>query len=248
MSHTSYGYSDYFGSLHTISEQMLSFLDREIENWVGLQVYDVACGRGEVAYSLENRGARVIAMESDSTVLSQAIERSASSPNVRTTRFFMGTLNFLKGQNDSFHMILCLNNAIAALTSEAEFFSFLQQAANLLMSNGRLIIQLMNYDRILSQKDFDLPDISVPTSGIRVKRHFVPEGADRLILNSRVEIFRSDGFEISQTKSLIYPIRKLKLTQMLKDCGYRSVSFYSAPDGSTWTEDSRRTLFVAIKS
>lgn len=227
---------------------MLQFLEREIRGWQGLQVLDTACGNGELAQALEDCGARVTAMESDPTVLREADARSRQSGQLRRPYYYQAGLNDLPGEHQSYQMILCLNNACSALSNEDAYRDFMNRCAELLVPSGRLVLQLFNYDRILDFQDYQLDDIAVPDSGICIERSLVPNSEGGLTLQSRVQILREDGYELSRFRTQLFPVRRHQLTQLLKECGFKAVDFYSDEEANSWNADSKGTLLVAVRN
>lgn len=225
---------------------MISFLDHEVNSWQGLQILDTACGSGQLAQEMIARGANVTALECDPTVLAQAIEISRRQRKARSPYFLRGSPDDMPGEAASFQMILCLSNAVAALTSAESFQAFFARTALLLTPNGRLVLQLFNYDRILHMQDFTLEDISLPEEGILVQRHFQLRSDGMLDLVSNIRILRMDAYEVSTHHSHIYPITSDEIRFMLSESGFIKTNFYADVQSVEWQADSYSTIIIAV--
>ena len=247
MSQLFFGYNDFFPYLMPTSSAMLHFLGREVQNWQGLHILDTACGDGALAQELADNGARVTALEADANVVAHAAEVSRRGGNLKRPDFFLGGPDSFPDTTASYHMILCLNNAIAVLQNEAALRAFLNRAATQLEPSGRLVLQLFNYDRILDHHDYTLEDILRPAWGITVRRSLQPDGSGGLTLQSRIEILRPDAMELSTYRTYLWPVRRHQLNNYCKESGFTTVHFYADLEASTWQADSYSTLLVAIR-
>ena len=243
-----YSYTDFHISLMPAPTGMLFFLNQEVNSWQGLQILDVACGSGLLAQEMAESGANVTAMDCDRTVLSQAMELARTHRRGRVPYFIQGSLADLPGEAESYQMILCLSNAVSSLPDADAFQEFFQKVALLLVRNGRFVLQLFNYDRILRYKDYTLEGISMPEDGISIQRHFEPVADGYLDLVSRIRILRSDAFEISSHRSRVWPVTSDFLRTGLQDAGFGKVNFYADVSAVSWQPDSYSTLIVAVRS
>ena len=242
-----YGYSDFYSYLVPTTKGMLSFLGGEVNNWQGLQILDTACGNGSLAQGLVDMGARVTAMECSPVVLAQATEFSRRSGSPRKPYYISGDLQRLPGEAGTFQMVLCLNNAVSALSNADAYRDFFRQAASLLVPEGRLVIQMLNYNRVVDKGDYSLNSIEEPEKGILIQRWF-EDGSDGMLdLVSRVRILRLDAFEFSNHRSRVYPICQDELREILSETGFAPLFFFSDVLRTEWVADCYSTLLMAVR-
>jgi glycine/sarcosine N-methyltransferase len=94
---------------------------------------------------------------------------------------------------------------------------FAVQTSRILNPEGILLIQVINYDRILDQKLDGLP--AIENDDIRFERKYVyPENPTHVQFKTRLTLKSSGG--IIENEVPLLAIRPPKLRQILEDCGF----------------------------
>jgi len=233
--------------LHPDAMQMIRFIQRETLTWQGLRVLDTACGAGELAIALQSRGAFVTAVDMDNALIERARAVARQVGGMRQPNFMLGNLLGLPGEDNAYQIILCLANASAFLPDEEAYLRFFQHCARLLVPGGRLIMQLLNYDRILDFHDYVFPDVVDKERGLTLQRHMMPNARQQWELHTHIQHISVDNFHIGSYVTLLHPITRHRLAQLLADNGFGVVDFYGDVDANIWKADSVGTVFVAVR-
>ena len=239
--------SDIVSLLHPDAMQMIRFIQRETLSWQGLRVLDTACGAGELAIALQSRGAFVTAVDMDNALLERARAIARQVGGMRQPHFVLGNLLNLPGDENAFQVILCLANACAFLPDEEAYLRFFRQCSRLLVPGGRLIMQLLNYDRILDFHDYVFPDVEDKERGFTLKRHMMPNAQHQWELHTQIRHISMDKFQIGNYVTVLHPLTRHRLAQMLTDHEFGGIDFYGDVDANIWKADSIGTVCVAVR-
>ena len=114
---------------------------------------DIGCGTGRFALAMAQKGINSYGFDPSSLMIEKA-EENASKLNLKVD-FFQGDTNNMVCNLTvlRFDLILCMGNTIAHLLDREDLFSMLIGCKRLLKPGGKLILNLLNYDRILNQKE-----------------------------------------------------------------------------------------------
>jgi len=132
-------------------------------------------------------------------------------------------------------VVLCFGNTLVHLSSEDEILNFLQQAKQLLKPGGKLMIQLINYDRIFNHGIKGLPTIE--NDEIRfVRNYHYTEDESKLDFETILSI-KNSGEEIRNNVRL-FPIRKERLHELIMQAGFGDICFYGNFKRAPFSADS----------
>lgn len=125
---------------------LLRLLDEAPER----SVVDLGCGTGEHVAFFADRGARAVGIDSSETMVERAREHEVAGRG----RFVHGEVaeaRRLLGREPAFGMAVCLGNVLPHLTEQPALEAFLAGGVDVLLPGGILLVQVLNYERILSQ-------------------------------------------------------------------------------------------------
>ena len=116
----------------------------------------MGAGTGNMAIALAKKKL-ITASEPDKTMA----EFIRSKTNRRALRLSVQTKSMeqIAEFPNSFDGIICIGNTLPHLPDEKKMEHFLNQCHQKLNQNGRLILQTVNYDKVLSTDDFSFPVI-----------------------------------------------------------------------------------------
>ena len=120
--------------------------------------------------------------------------------------------------------------------------SFFDQAKHLLKPGGKLIVQIVNYDNIMSHRPASLPLIT--TTNYTFRRLYEYTGAGNVRFVTHLANNFNDGVVIQSTLLLL--CEKSFLDKELSS-RFGKVAFYGSFDGSAWDKDTFHTIVVAQK-
>lgn len=112
---------------------------------------DAACGTGLHALLLSQLGVEMWGADISKEMLKQA-RKNARTAGV-SVKWIQAPLEKLtKNIHHQFQAVLCLGNSIPHLLTKSQLLSTFQNFYHLLEPGGRVILQLLNYHKILSDK------------------------------------------------------------------------------------------------
>ncbi len=134
------------------SPYLLSLLDRAPDR----SVLDLGCGTGEHTAFFAQRGARAVGLDRSESMIEAAQEHESRGDG----RFVLGdalSAHPVLPDEPPFGLAICLGNMLPHVQEDDELDTLLASAHSLLLPGGLLLVQLLNYERILSQDIRHLP-------------------------------------------------------------------------------------------
>lgn len=117
---------------------------------------DLGCGSGEHTAWFARRGARAVGLDLSEAMIESAREHEARGEG----RFVVGDALDPRAALPAerpFGLALCLGNMLPHVTTDAELAAFVRGARAMLVPGGRLLIQILNYARLLKDDVNVLP-------------------------------------------------------------------------------------------
>jgi len=124
-------------------------------------ILDVGCGSGSLVISLGDHFEKINGIDPDGEMLSLARLKARGSGLKKGIAFKgLGMLD-LEGnfEVEEFDLVICFGNTVVHLGCEVEVKNFLEQSKRILKPGGKLLVQIINYNRILDQGLKGLPTI-----------------------------------------------------------------------------------------
>lgn len=214
-------------------------------------VLDVAAGTGNLAVELCKRGHEVTALDLDAMMVLRMNEKRETLGLSGLTPLLMDMRRIDALPASSFDAVLCVGNSIVHLDSLPEIGTTVALMAQLLKPGGMLILQTVNYDRILDQGVTSLPPL----------KHAEPDGSTVTFLRSYSELpngkiafhGRLAVERAGQTKELrntveLIALRCAALKEMLLAAGFGSIEAYGSFKGEPYGPGSAAAVVTARKA
>jgi glycine/sarcosine N-methyltransferase len=135
-------------------EREWPFLRRILDNAPSRRVLDLGCGTGEHARFLSARGFSVVGVDASESMLAKAREVQASE----RVEFVAGNIADVAALTSGlFGAALCLGNTLPHLSDTETLTRFLTGLRSRLLPGGPVVIQVLNYEKILGQEQRFLP-------------------------------------------------------------------------------------------
>ncbi len=190
---------------------------RHVLPYNGAKILDVGCAIGELSFALNQFGFPVWAFDYDI----QMVE-IAKSKKLEDTLFpVFEQLDMLKiaerYPESYFETVICFGNTLVHLLCDDDIQTFIHASYKVLAPEGKLSIQILNYQHILDHQIKSLPLID--NEHLSFERNYeFPTDSDLIDFNTKLRI-KASGQEISNSVKL-YPISKNKLQEMLEMEGF----------------------------
>ena len=214
--------SAYYDEIFPLKIRQLEFVLSSIENVESNILLDIGCGTGSLSIELAKSLGQVTGIDLDEAMLE--IARSKTKEPVS-----FQTMDMLSIENEfgssAFDTVLCFGNTLVHLPGSEAIQGSIHQAHQVLKPSGKLMLQIINYDRILDQNIKGLPTIE--NEKVRFNRNYNYD-ADA----SKID-FETILFDKVRNRRLVnhvdlYPIRKKELTAMLEDVGFTNLNFFGS--------------------
>ncbi|MFC5598046.1 class I SAM-dependent methyltransferase [Deinococcus cellulosilyticus] len=217
------------------SENQVQFLRPLLKG----RVLDVGAGTGTLMQKLAPGLDHIDGLESSPDMLEQAHFKLQETPNARMT---LGDMRDLKGLfSGPYDSIYCVGNTLVHLDGPEEIRGFLKQTLDLLRPGGTLILQTVNYDRVLKEEVRTLPLLQ--REKISFQRKYAPLG-DRIVF---IGTLTQNGQLVGEETTLLYPLTFEELKKWLIQTGYTDLKFHGDFDQRPFEPEGPALIAVARK-
>jgi glycine/sarcosine N-methyltransferase len=226
--------TSYYDRIFPLNQVALAFVSQYVHE--GDSVLDMGAGTGNMAIALAEKGLQVTASEPEETMAAIIQKKSAEkglSINVETK-----SMEQIEEFQDSFNAIICVGNTLPHLPNEKAVMSFLRQCSMKLQQDGVLIIQQVNFDKVLAKENFAFPIID--KEDFTFTRHYQKEG-DHILFTSKLTV----NGKTNENTIPLYPLQSQQLTALLTEAGFQSVEQFGNFKGESYTIDSPALIVTA---
>lgn len=207
------------------------------------KVLDVACGTGSYTIALRKEGILSCGLDLEESMIRIA-EKKAEEQGIQGDFIVSNMLDMDLVHEGGLRRIFIIGNSLVHLNSLNQIKSFITTAINLLNEDGDLVIQIINYDRILKEHIDHLPTIHVPDIGLTFKRNYTYDAEAHLIDFSSQLTLQGETEEASV---LLFPLKSEELVHLLMEAGFEEIHLYGSFKKDPYTDSSLPLIVVAKK-
>lgn len=241
----------HYDTLFPPSEPQKEFLKKQLDELDGegrpLKILDLGCATGGYALYVAQLGHQVTAVDLD-TAMIEILTRSVKEGMTQegsslAVQAYADDLRALESYGENYDLIYCIGNTLVHLDSLTEVRSFVQSAYKMLKPGGRLIIQSVNYDRVLKENIQRLPEIhreEPELHFIRTYKH-VP-GAIEFVGQLTDETGKT-----WDSKTKLLPILKDDLKKAFILSGFSEIGIYGDFTEKPFSFESPALVTMAVK-
>ena len=189
----------------------------------GARVLDVGCATGDLAFALTHFGFPTWAFDFDGQMVQ--IAQKTKQEDSMFPVFEQLDMRMIDQHYpvSCFDTVICFGNTLVHLLNDDDIHKFIQAAFKVLLPEGKLAIQIINYQYILENQVKSLPEID--NEHIRFERIYEFGNESELIdFNTKLTV-KYTGQEIKNSTKL-YAIQQSKLQKLLEDAGFSSIKFF----------------------
>ena len=200
----------------------------------GKTILDVGAATGNLTAYLSSQGYEVTAID-----LSERLIAKAAEKGVTVQQLNMLTIDELP----TFDNIVCIGNTLPHLDSKTSVQLFLQKAYGQLTQGGKLVLQLVNFQKYFAQQQGDylgnLPLIE--NDKVKFERYYY--------LNEEGKIrFKTILDDTIKNEELLQPIFADQLTEWLTQIGFQAINLYGNFKKDPFDKEKSMALIViAVK-
>ncbi len=227
--------AEHYESIFPFNAQQLIFIEHNAPSSTHTKLIEIGSARGSLTSACANAGYQVQGLELDNNMVKLAQVAYPSIPFFAENMLEMDQV-FAK---NTANVMVCFGNTLVHLTHLEQMQTFLNKAYKILRRNGKLLIQFINYDRIIEQSIKALPTIE--NKDITFVRDYQLISDSQLDFTVTLTIHQS-GEKIQNTQQL-YPLRKVDFEQMAQKAGFKTEAFTSFK-GEAWHLNGMQSIFV----
>ncbi len=232
--------SIYYEKIFPLNPAAVEFLEEELDG--KKKILDLACGDGKYSDSLLTPDRSVTGVDLDKGMLEEAEKKYDQKNNIK---FVYGDMLELSSvfKRDKFDGVFCIGNSLVHLTSPDKIKKALTELNLVMEDGGRLVIQIINYDRILNEDINFLPTIK--NEDTEFIRNYHRYGNSRII--DFHTILKTADKEIESHQEL-YSLTKDELVFLAEKEGFALENVYSSFKKEEWNNKSLQSIFVFKKN
>jgi len=208
---------------------------------------DLGCGTGEHARFLASLGFKVLGVDASESML----EKAREAENPETVSFVLGDMrNIGNSTGEKFGGALCIGNALPHLTGQADLDAFASSLHEHLWPDSPVLIQILNYDRIISKNERYLPvNFRPDEEGEIVFLRLMKPSPDGSVLFFPSTLLLTDDEEeplrvVSSKRVPIRGWRSRELHASMERAGFSSIELFGDVTGSPFVPDTSSDIFL----
>jgi glycine/sarcosine N-methyltransferase len=219
--------SKYYDYIFPTGEEQIKFL-REVAGDPPKKILDIACGTGGYSVELAAQGFDMTAVDQDAQMLEQLSNKMNG---------FGSSLNFLQADmlkidqklSYKFNMAFCIGNSLVHLDNMQQIKEFLINVKKVLESDGSLVLQIINFDRVLLRDINSLPTIENETVGLKFERNYeYNKQKNRIAFKTRLAV----GGNSLDNEVPLYPLLQDELTEAVNEAGFKKQKLFGDFNGN----------------
>ena len=229
-------FAAYYEAIFPLSEEVYGFLRARLPGPPG-RVLDVGCGTGHYTGALARDGYDAVGIDLDPAMIAHA---RAHYPAARFRVLDMTAVAQLEGRFDAG---FCIGNTAAHL-SRAAFEGFVAAMAEMLAPGGTWILQVMNWDYVLTRETVAFPVIE-GADGAVFRRWYRDVSETAVTFATRLEV---DGEVVFEEAVPLTPIRSAAIVAMHAAQGFEMVAHRGSYGGAPFDPEAfSANVFVFAK-
>jgi len=198
-------------------------------------ILDIGCGTGNLTLELSTCFKNVVGIDYDLDM----IRLAKSKADGYGTNIKFSCMNMLEIKNHfhpaEFDLILSFGNTLVHLKNVNEVRCFLDKTKKILKPGGKLLLQIVNFNRILKENIRSLPLIE--NDRIKFERYYHYNRQQRVIDFKTILTVKKENRIIKNSVQL-YPLLKKEFEDILKNVGFEKVFFYGGFKKEGFTQHS----------
>jgi len=238
--------SKYYDCIFPVGQAQLEFI-KQAAGSPPAKVLDVACGSGGYAAELSKAGYTVAAVDIDEKMVEKAKEK-VQSENLSADILRCDMKELEKKLSPGFNCIFCIGNSIVHLDSQDEILEALRQMHALMEKGGTLILQIINYDRIIKYKIDELPPIIIEDVNLEfIRKYELSEDGRHIDFNTTLAVDENgEKMEFKNSVKLL-PLESRTMHELLEKAGFGNIEFFGDFKQSTYDENSFMLVVRAVR-
>jgi len=233
--------ASYYHHIFKINASQVDFIKLKIPE-SDCEVLDIGCGIGTLSFELTNYYKHVLGIDMDAEMIRAASKKKEDeSKFIQFQQISMLELDSFI-DNNSVDGIICFGNTLVHLNSLDEITEFLQQSKAALKSNGKLLLQIVNYDKIIKKNIKQLPLIDNDEI-IFERNYYYRKSKNKIDFNTRLTV--KSTHQIIENSIELLPLLKKELALLLNKAGFDNCNYYGNFNQESYSINSPALIIEA---
>ncbi|MEG0326745.1 MAG: methyltransferase domain-containing protein [Cellulosilyticaceae bacterium] len=215
--------ANYYEEVFPKGKMQVEFLEQMVGQ-APQKVIDIACGNGVYGIHLAKMGHKVLLLDLSEAMIRKTKELAVQE-GVEIETQVCSMLGLKDIVNSRYNVAFCIGNSLVHLDSTGEVESFMQEAYSLLEMGGKLILQIINYDRVLDQNVIGLPTVENKEKDLTFQRDYVlNEDSEKVEFKT---ILKAGSTSLENSVELL-ALRGSELIRIMQQTGFRIIGSYGS--------------------
>jgi len=232
--------SKHYDDVFPFKEMTYKFLEKRFSS--NGRVLDIATGTGNYAVALAEGNYDVTAIDLDNEMI-DALKVKSTQMDLSIQSTVMNMLDLKDLDSETFDGIFCIGNSLVHLQTIEDIKTACKEIYKKLKIGGSLVVQIVNYDRILERDVKDLPLINRPDKGVKFIRKY--DYIDKMIhFKTRLIVENDQTYDNVIT---LYPLRSEAFVGLLEEIGFKDIELFGGFDEQAFSMDAFPLIVSAKK-
>ncbi len=204
---------------------------------------DAGSGTGVHSILLAKSGVEVTAVDISRKML-QLLSLHANERKLNIKTIETNFLDLQKKVHQKFDAIFCMGNTLVHAKTQRELKKIFSNFQRLLKPNGILFVQILNYDRIISNKEI-IQSIKESEGKIFIRFYCF---RDKYIDFNIITLERKDGLlQHKLQTTTLRPINQEEIAGLLRETRFKKIEFLGNLNGDKFTKSKSKDLFIIAR-
>jgi len=239
-------FNRYYDDIFPVKPGKVKFLkDSFTELPDGASLLDIGCGTGGYTIEMRQAGFEPVGIDYEMAMIERAREKTAAEGlAIEYKNFDMRDLNDFYSR-PNFYGVYSLGNVLVHLSSEQEISMMLDKINQVMHLNGKLVVQIVNYDRVLDNEVDSLPTISNEEAGVEFIRHYDLRDDGRIDFKTELVVNKETDDEKKYRNSVaLYPLRSKDFFSLLENNRFTEIECFGDFQGGKFKPGESFPLIV----
>lgn len=234
--------SKYYDIVFPFNQDKFEFLKKSLGE--DAKILDVGSGTGTYSIPFARIGYKVFSFDYSEEMVEIMIDKGRGIEGFIPFKFDMDKIDEI--DSDDFKLIYCIGNTLVHLGSKEKIEKFFKNSYEKLDEDGNLIVQIVNYDRVLKNRISELPFIDRAKDGISFKRTYeFEDGMVNFIGDLKVR--EKDEIKEYKNSTKLLPLLESEIDKYAKNAGFQDVEYYGSFSGDEFTSESSALIIKCKK-
>jgi glycine/sarcosine N-methyltransferase len=209
------------------------------------KVLDLACGTGTYSIALAQKGHRVDGIDLGEDMIAQAKGKGGLFAD-----FVVGDMMKIKNifLEKKYDFIFCIGNSLVHLKNKERIEILIQDVFDMLIDEGALVIQIINYDRVIKNNVISLPTIDIHDKGIKFIRNYNYRKDENKIEFKTELLISKDGKAQRYENSIdLIALKMEEIKAIFEKVGFKDIEVFGDFTEEQFTDNSFALLIRGVK-